>query len=60
MFVRRWNQPDFLEPGRQTWIFERSGLCEPITVRAQSEHGFIVMRFNALDAHIEDKISEIR
>jgi hypothetical protein len=56
--VRRWRAKDFA-PGRQVWIFERSGLCEPITVRAESEHGFVEMAFNALDAHVEDETSEI-
>jgi prepilin-type N-terminal cleavage/methylation domain-containing protein len=60
MHVRRWNQPEFIEPSRQVWVFERSGLCEPLTVRAQSEHGFVEMTFNPLDAHVENKISEIR
>lgn len=58
--VRRWRAPDFSPPGRQIWIFERSGLCEPLAVRADSAHGFIEVSFNALDAHVEDKASEIR
>jgi prepilin-type N-terminal cleavage/methylation domain-containing protein len=58
--VRRWRATDFSPPGRQVWIFERSGLCEPLAVRADSPHGFIEVSFNALDAHVEDKASEIR
>jgi prepilin-type N-terminal cleavage/methylation domain-containing protein len=57
--ARRWRAKDFAPPGRQVWIFERSGLCEPITVRAESEYGFVEMAFNALDAHVEDETSEI-
>lgn len=60
MSVRRWRAQEFMEPSRQVWIFERSGLCEPLAVRADSEHGFIEMAFNALDAHVEDTASEIR
>lgn len=58
--VRRWRATEFAEPSRQVWIFERSGLCEPLAVRAQSSNGFIEISFNALDAHVEDKASEIR
>lgn len=58
--VRRWRATEFSPPGRQVWIFERSGLCEPLAVRADSAHGFIEVSFNALDAHVEDKASEIR
>jgi hypothetical protein len=58
--VRRWRAAQFAEPSRQIWIFERSGLCEPLAVRADSANGFIEVSFNALDAHVEDKASEIR
>jgi|GEM_PF-446462 len=58
--VRRWRSGEFAPPGRQVWIFERSGLCEPLAVRAESANGFIEVTFNALDAHVEDKASEIR
>ncbi|MFN0127452.1 MAG: Tfp pilus assembly protein FimT/FimU [Verrucomicrobiales bacterium] len=58
--VRRWRTNDFAPPGRQIWVFERSGLCEPLAVRADSANGFIEVSFNALDAHVEDKTSEIR
>jgi prepilin-type N-terminal cleavage/methylation domain-containing protein len=58
--VKRWRGTEFAPPSRQVWIFERSGLCEPLTVRADSPHGFIEVSFNALDAHVEDKASEIR
>ena len=58
--VRRWRATEFSPPGRQVWIFERSGLCEPLAVRADSANGFIDVSFNALDAHVEDKASEIR
>ncbi len=59
--VKRWRMADFAEPGLpQAWIFERSGLCEPLTVRVDSEFGFVEMSFNALDAHVDDEASEIR
>lgn len=60
MRVRRWNQPEFSELPRHSWVFERSGLCEPLTARVQSEFGFIEMTFNPLDAHVEHEVSEIR
>ena len=60
MSARRWRAKEFAPPGRQVWIFERSGLCEPITVRVESEHGFVEMAFNPLDAHVEDETSEIK
>ena len=58
--VRRWRGKEFELPSRQVWVFERSGLCEPLAVRASSENGYIEVSFNALDAHVEDNASEIR
>jgi prepilin-type N-terminal cleavage/methylation domain-containing protein len=60
MSVRRWNQKEFAEPGKQIWLFDRSGLCEPLAAQAQSENGYIRYKFNALDAHVENRESEIR
>ena len=52
-FFCPWNAKEFLPPQRQVWIFEHSGLCEPLSVRVDSEHGYVEMTFNALDAHAE-------
>lgn len=60
MRVQRWRMTEFAEPSVQAWIFDRSGLCEPLVVRVDSEFGFIEMSFNPLDAHVEDIVSEIR
>lgn len=57
--IRRWNTQDFAEPGRNIWIFERSGLCEPLTVRVESESGFVEMTFRALDGSVEQSTEEI-
>jgi prepilin-type N-terminal cleavage/methylation domain-containing protein len=60
MSVRRWNKKEFAEPGKQVWLFDRSGLCEPLAVEARSEYGYIRYKFNALDAHVEERDSEIK
>ena len=60
MTVRRWNQKEFAEPGQHLWVFERSGLCEPLQIRASTNRGYIQMTFNPLDAHVEEKASEIK
>ncbi len=58
--VQRWQQKeDAPSPARQVWIFESTGLCEPIRFTVSGEHGYVTVLFNALDAHVEQTSSEI-
>ena len=44
--------------GDQTvsWVFEHSGLCEPISVRFSSDHGTVGAQFDPLTASVKEEI----
>jgi type II secretory pathway pseudopilin PulG len=44
-----------LRPDRQRWIFQPTGLCEPLTVRIMEEEAWIEVRFDPLTAGIEEE-----
>ncbi len=51
--VRRWGEKHFrapMEEGGDYWVFEPSGICEPIGVRLLHREGSIEMHFNPLSA----------
>jgi prepilin-type N-terminal cleavage/methylation domain-containing protein len=59
MEVRRWGQPHWFRPEKGmlvAWIFEHSGLCEPISVRFTSEHGTVGAQFDPLTASVKEEI----
>jgi prepilin-type N-terminal cleavage/methylation domain-containing protein len=59
--VRPWGAREFpQEPLSHAWVFERSGLCEPIEVRVDHPRGWASLLFNALDAGVDDEASEIQ
>ena len=57
--VRRWGAKGWMQPkGEQVvaWVFEHSGLCEPISVRFTSEHGTVGAQFDPLTASVKEEI----
>lgn len=44
-----------VRPDGQRWIFQPSGLCEPISVRIMEDEAWIEVRFDPLTASIEDE-----
>jgi hypothetical protein len=44
-----------LRPDGQRWIFQPTGLCEPLTVRIMEEEAWIEVRFDPLTAGIEEE-----
>jgi len=44
-----------LRPDGQRWIFQPTGLCEPIAVRIMEDEAWIEVRFDPLTASIEDE-----
>ncbi len=57
--VRRWGGKGWIRPaGDQTvsWVFEHSGLCEPISVRFSSDHGTVGAQFDPLTASVKEEI----
>jgi hypothetical protein len=44
-----------LRPDWQRWIFQPTGLCEPLTVRIMEDEAWIEVRFDPLTAGIEEE-----
>ena len=44
-----------LRPDGQRWIFQPTGLCEPLTVRIKEDEAWIEVRFDPLTAGIEEE-----
>ncbi len=53
--VRRWGEKYFRKPEADTWVFEPSGICEPIHIKLIHQKGFIEMEFNPLTAKVQDQ-----
>ena len=53
--VRRWGEKYFRKPEGDAWIFEPSGICEPIGIKLIHQKGFIEMEFNPLTAKVQDQ-----
>ena len=53
--VRRWGEKFFRKPEGDAWVFEPSGICEPIGIKLIHEKGFIEMEFNPLTAKIQEQ-----
>ena len=62
MEVRRWGQSQWIRPQVSppvAWIFEHSGLCEPMSVRFTSEEsGTLGGRFDPLTASVIEEIHD--
>ncbi|MDG2125586.1 MAG: prepilin-type N-terminal cleavage/methylation domain-containing protein [Verrucomicrobiales bacterium] len=57
--IRRWNRVEWEPAVARAWVFEHSGICEPLSVRLNGPKGYIEMMFNPLTANVEDEASEI-
>jgi competence protein ComGC len=53
--VRRWGEKFFREPEDDLWIFEPSGICEPIGVKFIHPEGTYELDFNPLTAKVSDE-----
>ncbi len=52
MEVRHWGETEWHAPRPDVWVFEHSGLCEPINVRFISEFATIEVSFDPLTAAV--------
>jgi type II secretory pathway pseudopilin PulG len=59
--ILRWNTQEWKPAVAQRWIFEHTGICEPVAIRVRSLSGagYIEMQFNPLTANVELESSEI-
>jgi type II secretory pathway pseudopilin PulG len=53
--VRRWGDKHFRPPDGDSWVFEASGICEPLSVRLYHPAGVIEMEFNPLTAKVAEQ-----
>jgi len=56
--LRIWNEPDWisLTGGEfRRWIFQPSGMCEPMSVRMENEGSFFEVTFHPLTADIQSE-----
>ena len=55
MLIRRWNEANFREVKVDSWVFEHSGICEPLSLRFErlTDGSFLELTFNALTANVE-------
>lgn len=59
MEIRRWGQPQWIpvqDKVEVAWVFEQSGLCEPLSVRFTSERGTVGGQFDPLTASVREEI----
>ena len=50
--VRHWGEAEWHTPRPDAWVFEHSGLCEPINIRFISSFATITVSFDPLTAAI--------
>ncbi len=53
--IRPFASDKMLKPDGQRWIFQPSGLCEPVTVRVMEDEAWMEVRFDALTAGLADE-----
>jgi type II secretory pathway pseudopilin PulG len=53
--IRPFASDKILKPDEQRWIFQPSGLCEPITLRVMEDEAWIEVRFDALTAGLAEE-----
>lgn len=55
LMVRRWGEKFFRAPEGDVWIFEPSGICEPLAIKLLHPEGSMEMLFNPLTAKIQEQ-----
>jgi Tfp pilus assembly protein FimT len=53
--VQRWNAKNFVKPANEKWIFQPSGLLEPLHVRFESRKSWLEFTFHPLTAAAMDE-----
>ena len=58
--IRRWREQNWREVKLENWVFEHSGICEPLSIRFDrlSDGSYLEMTFNPLTASVEEESSE--
>lgn len=55
MSIRRWRDVDFRPVKVDSWVFEHTGICEPLSIRFErvTDGSYLELTFNALTANVE-------
>jgi type II secretory pathway pseudopilin PulG len=53
--VQRWGWNKAAKPAEDRWIFQGTGLCEPMIIRFQREESWLEISFNPLTASVDDE-----
>ena len=57
--IRPFGSEKSAKPDGQTWIFQPTGLCEPVTFRLQEDDAWIEVAFDPLTANIGEEAYNI-
>ncbi|MFM7375745.1 MAG: Tfp pilus assembly protein FimT/FimU [Chthoniobacterales bacterium] len=57
--IRPFASEKALKPDGQTWIFQPTGLCEPVTFRVEENDAWMEVAFDPLTANIGEEAYEI-
>jgi hypothetical protein len=63
--LHRWGtkSDEWLEPNEDqalTWLFQSTGLCEPVGIRLEVEDSWVIMQMHPLTARVEEEEMMIR
>lgn len=53
--IRTWLKPRWRTPNEEHWVFQPSGLVEPLTVRFMRGEAYVELAFNPLTGETEDE-----
>ena len=58
MEVRHWGEDQWHDPRPDSWVFEHSGLCEPINIRFISSFATVTVSFDPLTGSVAEETFE--
>ena len=60
LFIRRWHEQNWRPVKLDSWVFEYTGICEPLSIRLErlSDGSYLELTFNPLTASVESENSE--
>lgn len=55
--LQRWGEEVWNKPDDERWIFQPSGLCEPLSVQFTNNESWLTLSFNPLTASVREETS---
>ena len=53
--IQHWGVDKAAKPAEDHWVFQATGLCEPMIIRFQREESYLEITFNPLTASVDDE-----